>query len=213
MENLVDDEIMRGIISANLIKYRKANNLTQMELSEKLQYSDKNISKWERGESLPDIVILNKLANIYGITVNDFLTENENVKPSEELTSKKHKFLDKKQLLIISLSVGIVWLVATILFGVFHIFYLSDAWPMWQLFIIAVPISFVVMLVFSSMWCTNLMNCIVVTLLIWSMAVTFDICVPLPNTFIIYIIAIPVQILDFLWFALKKINKIQKSKE
>ena len=207
MEKLCDDEVVRNVVAGNLVKYRKANNLTQMELSEKLQYSDKNISKWERGDSLPDIVILNKLASLYGITVNDFLSESDADVKKGSKVKVKSRYLDKKQVLIMSLSVGIVWLVITILFGVFHLFYVEEAWPMWQLFIIAIPLSFVVVLVFSSLWCTNLMNCIVVTLLIWSVALAFDICIPLPNTFFIYIIAIPVQILDFLWFTLRKINK------
>ena len=55
---------VRQIIAENLIELRKVNKLTQLELAEKLNYSDKAISKWERGESLPDVEILCQIADL-----------------------------------------------------------------------------------------------------------------------------------------------------
>ena len=66
-----NEELFKQIIAKNLTKYRKINNLTQLDLAEKLSYSDKAISKWERGESLPDVYTLSILAEFYGITLND----------------------------------------------------------------------------------------------------------------------------------------------
>ena len=60
-------------LAKNLIKLRKAARLTQLELAEKIKYSNKTISKWERGESYPDIFTLKKIADVYGVTVNDIL--------------------------------------------------------------------------------------------------------------------------------------------
>lgn len=215
MDNLIYDEEIRQTIAENLVKYRKMNKLTQLELSQKLQYSDKNISKWERGEALPDLIILKKLADIYGISVDDFLSKEikSNSPAGPNILDNKHKTMTPKQLLICLLSVGIVWLTATVVFSIAHLFWEESAWPMWQVFIIAIPLSFIVALVFSSLWCTNLMNCIMVSGLIWSVAICFDVCVPLPNTFIIYIVAIPIQLLDIMWFALRKMNKISRLKK
>ena len=67
------DAKLRELIGENLAYYRKLNNFTQLELGELLNYSDKTISKWERGESLPDIIILHKISTIYGITLNDLV--------------------------------------------------------------------------------------------------------------------------------------------
>ena len=64
---------LKQLIAANLAAFRKANRLTQAELAEKINYSDKVISKWERGESTPDVLILHQLAEIYGVTVDRFL--------------------------------------------------------------------------------------------------------------------------------------------
>ena len=72
-----ENEELRDIIAKNLVYFRKASKLTQLELAEKLLYSDKNISKWERGEAIPDVIVLSQLADLYHITVNDFLVSHD----------------------------------------------------------------------------------------------------------------------------------------
>ena len=220
MEEQIENNDLKSIITQNLVKYRKANKLTQLELAEKLQYSDKNISKWERGDALPDLVVLKQIADIYGISVSDLMTEGEVTKseqqkndtqPQQPTIKQKPRFFNKQQTLICSLSIGVVWLVATIIFVLLNIFVESSIWPFWHLFILALPVSFVVMLVFSSLWCRNLLNAIVVSFLIWTVALAFNICVPIQDTWLIYLLAIPLQILDILWFSLKKLNRITKT--
>ena len=67
----VEEAALRRTVSKNIAAYRKAHKDTQMDLAAKLNYSDKSISKWERGESLPDIYILTRIADLYGITVSN----------------------------------------------------------------------------------------------------------------------------------------------
>ena len=74
---MFNENEFKKIVVENLIYYRKINKLTQLQLAEKLNYSDKAISKWERGESLPDIYILSNIAEIYGITLNDLVMKQE----------------------------------------------------------------------------------------------------------------------------------------
>src|SRR5690554_6504635 len=62
-------------VANNLVNYRKDKNLTQMELAEQINYSDKVISKWERGESLPGIDALKTIADFYKISVDDLIQE------------------------------------------------------------------------------------------------------------------------------------------
>lgn len=209
MENseLDQNELLRKTIANNLVKYRKAANLTQIELSEKVMYSDKNISRWERGESLPEITTLKTLADLYGIKVDDFLVEKEEIILQETGEKKKKtKLFNKKQLLIMLLSVSIVWLIAIVIFCAFHSFvpYLRD--EAWKLFLLALPISTIVVLVYTSLWCTNLMNAIVVTFLIWTMAISVYFCVEFESNWLIFIVAIPFQIIDILWFLFKKVK-------
>ena len=207
MDNYYDEsENLKSIISTNLVKYRKAMNLTQIELSEKINYSDKNISRWERGDSIPEITILKKLADLYGITVNDFLVEKSEVNLEPEPKKKKTKLLNKKQTLIMLLSVSIVWLVAIVTYCVFHAFVPTLKNEAWKLFLLALPLSTIIVLVFTSIWCTNLMNAIVVTFLIWFMAVAIYFCVQFESNWLIFIVAIPFQIIDILWFTFKKVK-------
>ncbi|MFQ9093492.1 MAG: helix-turn-helix transcriptional regulator [Ruminococcus sp.] len=49
------DESMRKTIAGNISRYRKQLGMTQLDLSEKINYSDKSISKWERGDGIPDV--------------------------------------------------------------------------------------------------------------------------------------------------------------
>ena len=102
-------ENFNAIVSKNLIAYRKLNNLTQLDLAEKLNYSDKAISKWERGECLPDAYTLYQIATIYGISVNDLFACESTLK--QTATTKK-----VKPFFITLLSSCLVWLVATVLF-------------------------------------------------------------------------------------------------
>ena len=75
-------EEFNKLVGENLAKYRKFNNYTQIALAEKINYSDKAVSKWEKGECLPDVYVLKQLADLYGVTVNDLITPNKKPKAS-----------------------------------------------------------------------------------------------------------------------------------
>ena len=71
----MDDEKLKNQIGANIAAYRKRAQMTQAGLAEKLNYSDKAVSKWERGESAPDVITLVQLAELFGVTVNDMIKD------------------------------------------------------------------------------------------------------------------------------------------
>ena len=96
---------LRALLAKNLAHYRRQSGLTQSELSERINYSDKSVSKWERGEGMPDVYVLTQLADIFGITINDLLADTPKPLPSNR--SRQH-------VVIVLLSVGLVWLCATI---------------------------------------------------------------------------------------------------
>ena len=78
---------IRKTIAGNIAKYRKQMGMTQIDLSEKINYSDKSISKWERGDGIPDVPTLVQLAEIFGISV-DSLTSFSEPQPEESDTPK-----------------------------------------------------------------------------------------------------------------------------
>lgn len=57
-------------------KIREKNGLTQAELAEKLNVSDKTVSKWETGKGYPDISLLEPIASVFGISVMELLSGN-----------------------------------------------------------------------------------------------------------------------------------------
>lgn len=186
------------IVANNLIYYRKAYGYTQIQLAEKFNYSDKTISKWERGESFPDIFVLKTLADFYGITINDFFRE----KPK-----KYYPPVTKKRLLIVLLSVGLVWLVASIIYAFLMIFSNGQLSDSWLVFVFATIPTFIICLVFANLYKQRFWSFISVSGLMWCAATSIYIpwmmYSPSPYLFLIFIIVVPLQVLAFLWFLLK----------
>ncbi|MCK9471654.1 MAG: helix-turn-helix domain-containing protein [Bacilli bacterium] len=195
---MISDNEFRKVVSENLQYYRKLNNLTQLQLAEILNYSDKSISKWERGESLPDLYVMQIIAELYGITINDFVTEQK--------TKPKHK-LKHSNLLITLLSVGIVWLVATTVFVLLGIF-LPELEKKWLAFIYAIPVSMIVLLVFTNIWGNRIQVFSALTVFYWSIPLSLYLSFNYQQLWLLFIIIIPLQILTILWFLLRRTTKI-----
>ena len=198
-------ENLKRIIKTNLIKYRKAAGLTQAQLAEKLGYSDKSVSKWEREEGVPDIYILKEIADLYGITVNDLITE------SPSILKKEIKFLSKiskrNKILISLLSAGLVWLVATTTYVSLDIALPNIANYLTNIYIYAIPASCIVLIVFNSIWGKKYINFLLVSALIWTFTLSLYVSLSIKNIGKLFIIPIPLQILTLLWFMLERKNK------
>ena len=85
---------LKQIIAKNLVELRKRKKYTQLDLANTLQYSDKAISKWEKGDSLPDIEVLYQICNLYGVTL-DFLTHEGSFEEKKEYVLKKDERKNK----------------------------------------------------------------------------------------------------------------------
>ena len=182
------------IVSKNLSDLRKKNGLTQLELAEKLNYSDKAVSKWEKGESLPGVEVLYKLSKLYGVSL-DFIVGEETVKTA---TAPKAR---RKYNIITLLSVLAVWLLATVIYIFCEIF--AEIKP-WLAFCWAVPASFVVTLVFDVIWHREKLFFLIVSLLMWSLLLCFCLQFLNYNIWIILGIGVPLQAGALLWWRLVK---------
>lgn len=209
-------EDIKFVLARNLTAYRKANNLTQLELAEKLNYSDKAVSKWERAESVPDIGVLKQIADLYHVTIDDLVRD-------KDVTKVKVKNIQKNKqmghIFISLLSVGLVFLIAVGAFVVVHFLgELGDGsiFKDWHFFIIAIPVSCIVMIVFSCLWFAWYVQFFFISALPWSLAVVTDIMLlsaNFENSYLFYIICIPIQLIFVFWFFLryaKHKNKIKK---
>ena len=192
-------------LAQNLVNYRKSLNLTQAELAEKLNYTDKAVSKWERGESVPDLTVLKQIADFYGVTIDALISEPKAEKP------KSVRNVSRKRLIIVLCSSGLVWLVATFYYC-FAALIFPNVEENWMAFIYAVPITLVVVLVFTSVWGKTLGNAIVTSLLIWTLILAvyltlyFLLYNPPHTLWTVFILGIPLQILTILWFTYKKVK-------
>ena len=185
------------LLAKNLVYYRKASGLTQLELAEKFNYSDKSVSKWERGEGFPDVFVLKSLADFYGITIDDFYLE-EHKKISVKQTQHR------KQIYIRLLSVGIGWLVTVLTFFLLNTLLHDDvAFKPWLVFVYGVLLTAIVWLVWEFIYHQRFFRMIAASLTIWAAAgsiyLTFLVIMGL-NLYLIFVVAVPLQVLEILWF-------------
>ena len=192
------------ILAENLAYYRKAAGYTQLEIAEKFNYSDKSISKWERGDGAPDVFVLKSLADLYGITIDDFF--NEEKKRTKTSSVRRHWY-------ITGLSVSLVWLVAATGFTVCMIA-CPHAFPWWLFYIYAVVISGIIATIFSTVWKKLEYQLIAVSTIIWSSCLstylTLQLIKPMPYAFLLFIIGVPVEVLAVIWYFLKRNNRKKK---
>lgn len=152
-------------IAQNITALRQASKMTQIELAEKLNYSDKAISKWERGESIPDVLVLKTIADLFGVSLDYLLEADHEEKPKPAQESPGHIHRNRK--VTTTLSVLLVWFVATVLYVVMDLAIPSSVLK-WLPFAWAVPVSMIVWLVFNSIWFNQRNNYGIISLLMWT---------------------------------------------
>ena len=181
--------------------------MTQIELAEILNYSDKAVSKWERGESVPDISVLKQIADIFGVTVDYLITAGHDEIPWEE-DEKKRLIAKKKRAhgTITGMSVLLVWVIALIVF--FSIDLSTDGIVAHWLSIVYAPaVSAIVWLVLNSIWFSRRRNFVIITILLWTLIIALHITLFLlcgMDMWQFYVLGIPGQMIIVLWSLMKK---------
>ncbi len=198
-------EELKKIIAGNIVSLRRSADMTQAELAEKLCYSDKAVSKWERGESIPDVFVLKQVADLFGVGVDYLLHDHTNETPA--VSKKKSKF-SKNHLLITLISTVLVWLIAT---GIYVGFSLSplELTRLWLTFIFAIPVSFIVLLVFNSIWGKAKLNFPIISLLMWSTLLSICLALAHFHIWLLLAVGIPGQIIIIFWSGIKGKRKIE----
>lgn len=189
-------ENLKEILSENLIRLRKEKKWTQLELADKLFYSNKAISRWEKGEVLPDLETLNQLSELYGVALSDLFKRYES---KEQISKPKTEKIGNK-VTITLLSILAVWLIAVIVYVQGHILLNLD---LWQGFVWAIPASAIIAIVFNSIWGRKLWTLVFVSILIWSFLFCLYVQLYVYNIWMIFLIGIPLQIGVALWGNLK----------
>ena len=193
---------IKQVVAKNITDLRKSSGMTQLELAEHLNYSDKAVSKWERGDSIPDVAVLKQIADLFSVTL-DYLVSDDHKHTSSERTVYSGRELRNRRI-ITGISILLVWLCACIAFVVVDLVLGSSA-RNWITYIYAIPASAVVALVFNSLWFNPRRNFIIVSALMWSALLAIHLSFLLIgfNIWIIYILGIPGQAIILLWSGLK----------
>lgn len=205
----MDDEKLKKQIGRNIVSYRKRLRMTQAGLAEKLNYSDKAVSKWERGESVPDVQTLMQLAELFDITVNELLVDPdalpENPGAVERVMGKAvEKTLKRKadKRIILGLSTVLVWFVALLLFVILSTLNVARSWIA---FIYAIPVTAIVLLSLRSAWKDFRWNQALISLIMWGGLLSVHCSLLLflqVNVWKIFLLGVPGQIAILLWFRL-----------
>lgn len=197
---------LKPVIANNIIDLRKSMHWTQAELAQKLNYSDKAVSKWERAESVPDVTVLKSIADLFHVTI-DYLMEADHTE--KEVKSQTISKLQRRNHFIIALlSASLVFLIATIIFVVLLVCPVKSDFRPWMVYIYALPIALIVLLVFNSLWGKRAANFVIITVLVWVTLLAIYLTFLSQNIWLVFTIGIPSQIIILLWsganFGLKR---------
>ena len=197
---------LKFIIAKNIQKLRQEKGMTQLELAEKLNYSDKSVSKWERGESLPDVGVLKSIADLFEVTLDYLVEEEHTQKPvTKDAIDKNYR---RNCYIITGTSIFIVVLMATLIFCILFMFFPKTGYP-WLCYAYAIPAALIVWLVFNSIWFNPRKNFMIVSFLVWSLLLALYLTFSTMGYHIvpILLVGIPAQLIIVAWSKLR--NKIK----
>ena len=175
----------KEILVDNLIALRKERELTQSELGQLVGYSDKAVSRWERGESIPDVDTLEKIAEIFKVPFVALFTEK-----AVEKRDKNEKRQTLNKIIVSALAVIAVWFLATLLF----VYSTMSGYLMWEVFILAVPVSCVVLIIFICLWGKRIHFFITLSVFLWTTIAYVYIRFLDYSFWAIFLVGIPLQV-------------------
>ena len=206
MEITMED--IRHIVAKNIAELRLLNNMTQMELAEKLNYSDKTISKWERADSSPDISVLVEIADLFGVTLDYLVTAEHTEKATasereQRKRTKENSRYNRRVIAYISESVG--WFIAVLAYIITTLILRRTTFQ-WLYFVYALPVTMIVKLVFNSVWFNTRHNYFIISALVWSLlsAIHISFLYFGVDVSLIYLLGVAGQVVIVLWSFIKK---------
>ncbi len=197
-------ENLEQIVAHNLTELRKEHKWTQAELAEKINYSDKSVSKWERGEGLPDVKVLQQMADLFGVTLDYFVSENA----AEE--KQKYDYPKSQRAFRIGtmlLGACTVWLIAAAIFFYTAIYSEVYVGGYWMVFLWAIPLSSLVLATCSRRWGFRVCTIVFRSILSWTLLVAIYLQLLIYasyNVWMIFLIGIPMQIIIILWALIQR---------
>ena len=199
---------IKSIVAKNIAELRQAKGMTQLDLAERLNYSDKAVSKWERGESIPDVSVLVEIADLFGVPL-DYLVRAEHPKsepfPFEATGSFAVVKPAIRKSIVTVLSIFLTWLVAVVAFVALSLPTVNIRHG-WMAFIYAIPVSCISWLIFNSLWFNRRLNYLIISCLMWTVLLSVYLTVLLGgvNAWMVFLPGVPGQIILLFWPLLRR---------
>ena len=187
-------EDLRQTIAKNLVELRKRRGLTQLEIAEIFNYTDRAVSKWENGDTIPDIEVLYSLCEFYGVTLDYLIHEDNNrfIKKGDNSIKMANRIS------ITALVVLVIWSLATTIF-VWSIIS-SKSRTIWESFVWAIPLRAMTVTIFNHHYFhSRKIVFICWTIFIWSMLASIFVTALSYNLWPIFIIGLPAQASLIIW--------------
>ena len=200
-------EDLGNIISKNLIYLRKKASLTQLEFGERVNYSDKTVSKWELGTVIPSVETLKEIADFYGVSMDYIVTEHRSQKEYDSSIGKTINA--KNRITMIALVVSIIWVIAVVIYCAGYINYKTvdpNINRYWIAFVWGLPLSFLVMSFLTNRYFKgNKWTFIFLSTTVWTILLAaFLTFLYKDNYWFLFMIGIPIQIALVFMYNLRK---------
>ena len=177
--------------------------MTQTELGDKLNYSDKTVSKWERGEAIPDAAVLKKIGAIFGVSVDELLSEDGPKETEPKEGSKADCCRFSKHAVTHVALMGV--LTAAVIF--FVIWWIVTGELQWLTFVYAVPMALIALLVLNSLWNSGKHNFWIVSGLVLTIIAVPYLTLLKRNPWQLFLILIPAEFVVFFSFRIRNRKK------
>ena len=207
-------EDIKTIFAKNLIQLRKQMKITQVEFAEKINYSDKAVSKWERGESIPDVAVLKSIGDFFGVTIDFLVTEHSENEKIEEKTSYAKSVNNKNHFLITAITIVALLVCALTVFVS-----LQSASPdnlyvnLQSCFIFPLPLYFILLIIFSSLWANKrFWKILFISLLVWSLILCsfFIVWIATDTAYpLVFTVGIPAQVIILMSFGIINLKSLR----
>ena len=180
-------ESVKEIIASNLASLRKEHKLTQQQLAEKINYSDKAVSRWENAETLPDIETLCRICDIYGVTF-EYLLQKEQPKKNNPYVVKSNT---TGKMLITFIILCSLWIAAILTYTYVNVIF---GIKLWTVFVWAIPLSAVVCQICNAVFFKNkAFGCVLFSILSWTTILALYLQTLKYNTWMLFIMGVPLQ--------------------
>ena len=196
MKELTNEELTVTFAS-NLVRLRQHAGMKQSDLAAKLNYSDKSISKWERAEALPDVIVIKKIADIFSVSVDFLLTSHDEW--SAPKINKANKEFNTWMIIGVAMF-GIITFTCLL----FVIFWMRGK-LYWEILLASIPVALITLLVLNTLWNDQKNNVYIVMALVFGIFILMYYLLRQYTPWQLLFVLIPSEVVVYLSFQIKRI--------